>query len=444
MKKKFYIKTWGCKMNEYDSFKIIHLLQINNNYQLTQIPEEADLLLLNTCSIREKAQEKVFHQLGRWKEYKKNNPKVIIAVGGCVASQEGYYIQKRAYYVDIVFGPQTLHRLPNMIQYVINTKRKVADVSFPKLEKFNIHNKYIITKPVSYISIMEGCNKYCSFCIVPYTRGKEISRSAKDILFEITQLAKQGTREINLLGQNVNAYRGIHDDGSICRFSELLRLISNIPGIDRIRYITSHPVEFTDDIIDVYRDIPKLVNFLHLPVQSGSDKILRLMRRFYTIKDYKNIIYKLKQIRPNIQISSDFIVAFPGENQEDFQKTMHLISEVDFDMSYSFIYSARPGTPAYNMKNIISDVEKKKRLYILQERILQQTIRFSRRMQGTIQSVLVEGVSKKYPEKIFGRTENNRIVSFKGKNSFIGKFVNVKISNVHSYSLSGNIVSVEE
>ncbi|MCR3756344.1 MAG: isopentenyl-adenosine A37 tRNA methylthiolase [Candidatus Westeberhardia cardiocondylae] len=444
MKKKLYIKTWGCKMNEYDSSKIVDLLEMTHGYLLTDFPENADLLLLNTCSIREKAQEKVFHQLGRWKKLKKIKPQLIIGVGGCVASQEGYYIQKRANYVDIVFGPQTFHRLPNMINYVHQYHKKIVDVSFPNLEKFNFRFKKKFTKPVSHVTIMEGCNKYCSFCIVPYTRGKEISRSYNEILREINHLATQGVREINLLGQNVNAYRYNIGNGSVLRFSDLLRSTASINGIDRIRFITSHPVEFTDDIIDVYRDTPKLVDFLHLPVQSGSDKILRIMRRFYTISEYKSIINKLRKVRPNIQISSDFIVAFPGENESDFQETLDLISEVKFDMSFSFIYSARPGTPAADMNNDISEKNKKKRLHILQNRIAQQSMQVSRRMKGTMQCVLVEGISKKNIGEFFGRTENNRIVRFIGTKSIIGRFVNVKILHVYSHSLYGKIIHIEK
>ncbi|MCR3755105.1 MAG: isopentenyl-adenosine A37 tRNA methylthiolase [Candidatus Westeberhardia cardiocondylae] len=442
MEKKLFIKTWGCKMNEYDSSKIINLLKLFNNYTLTKYPEEADILLLNTCSIRDKAQEKVFHQLGRWKKLKKNNSKLIIGVGGCVASQEGYYIYNRANYVDIIFGPQTLHRLPKMIEYVLNTKEKIIDVSFPKLEKFDFYFTEKVNKPISYISIMEGCNKFCSFCVVPYTRGKEISRSCDSILCEIAKLADNGVREINLLGQNVNSYCSYRDDGSICKFSELLRLVSNIDGIGRIRFITSHPVDFTDDIIDVYRDIPKLASFLHLPLQSGSDKILKMMHRSYTVLEYKEIINKLRKVRPGIHVSSDFIVAFPGENKEDFQKTIDVISEIDFDMSFSFIYSPRPGTPAGSMNNTITNKEKKKRLYILQNRIEQQAMKFSRRMKGTIQSVLVEGISKKNPRRFFGRTENNRVVNFRGTLSMIGKFVDIEIIDVHHRSLNGNVVSI--
>lgn len=438
--KYIYIKTWGCQMNEYDSSMIANLLKKEKNYLLTSLIEQASILILNTCSIREKAQEKLFHQLGRWKKIKNNNPEIIIAVGGCVAVQEGKNIFKRANYVDIVFGTQTLHRLPNMISEIENNKKCTIDVSFPKLEKFKYTPKPITTKYTEIVSIMEGCNKYCSFCIVPYTRGHELSRPCNDILFEISNLAKHGVREINLLGQNVNAYKGLTLNGKICRFSELIRLVSKINGIDRIRFITSHPIEFTDDIIAVYKDTPKLVSFLHLPVQSGSNKILKLMKRLYTVEDYKLIIKKLIIVRPNIQISSDFIVGFPGESEEDFQQTMNLIKDINFDMSFSFIYSSRPKTPAAKMKDNITIEEKKKRLYILQNRINIQTMLWSRKMFGSTQSILVEGVSNKNIMELFGRTENNRIVTFKGSPNMIGQFVNLKINQIHTHSLKGTLI----
>ncbi|QCI25635.1 tRNA (N6-isopentenyl adenosine(37)-C2)-methylthiotransferase MiaB [Buchnera aphidicola (Sitobion avenae)] len=438
--KKIYIKTWGCQMNEYDSSMITTILQKTKKYSLTESAEKSDILILNTCSIREKAQEKVFHQLGRWKKIKNNNPSVIIAVGGCVATQEGKEIFKRANYVDIIFGTQTLHKLPQMISEVETSRKLSIDISFPKLEKF----KYSLeSKKKGYtanISIMEGCNKYCSFCIVPYTRGREISRPCDDILFEISILAKQGVREINLLGQNVNAYKGSTFNRKICYFSELIRLVAEIDGIDRIRFTTSNPREFTDDIIDVYKDTPKLVSFLHLPVQSGSNKILNLMKRSYTIEDYKSIVNKLIIARPNIQISSDFIVGFPGESEIDFQQTMLFIKNINFDMSFSFIYSKRPGTPASKMKDDVDLEEKKKRLYILQDRINIQTMLWSRKMFGTIQSILVEGVSDKNIMELYGRTENNRIVTFKGSPNTIGQFVNVKIKKVHTHSLKGELL----
>lgn len=434
-----HIKTWGCQMNEYDSSMIATLLQEKNKYLFTESAEKADVLILNTCSIREKAQEKVFHQLGRWKKIKNHNPKVIIAVGGCVATQEGKEIYKRANYVDIIFGTQTLHKLPKMITEVEKNNKLSIDISFPKLEKFK---HALEPKKKGYtadISIMEGCNKYCSFCVVPYTRGNEISRPCDDVLFEISILAEQGVREINLLGQNVNAYQGPTFNGKICYFSELIRLVAEIDGIERIRFTTSNPLEFTDDIIEVYQDTPKLVSFLHLPVQSGSNKILNLMKRSYTIEDYESIIKKLIIARPNIQISSDFIVGFPGESEIDFQKTMIFVKNINFDMSFSFIYSNRPGTPASQMKDDIDLQEKKKRLYLLQDRINMQTMLWSRKMFGTIQSILVEGVSDKNIMELYGRTENNRIVTFKGPYKTIGQFVDVKIKKVHTHSLKGEL-----
>lgn len=444
MAQKLHIKTWGCQMNEYDSSKMADLLLNTHGLELTEEAEEADVLLLNTCSIREKAQEKVFHQLGRWKNLKKNKPNLVIGVGGCVASQEGAHIRERAPYVDIVFGPQTLHRLPEMINQIRGGKSSVVDVSFPEIEKFDCLPEPRAEGPTAFVSIMEGCNKYCSFCVVPYTRGEEVSRPVDDILFEIAQLAEQGVREVNLLGQNVNAYRGPTFDGEICSFSELLRLVAAIDGIDRLRFTTSHPIEFTDDIIDVYRDTPELVSFLHLPVQSGSDRILTMMKRNHTALEYKSIIRKLRKVRPDIQISSDFIVGFPGETDQDFEDTMNLIAQVNFDMSFSFIYSARPGTPAADMPDDVTEEEKKQRLYLLQERINQQAAQFSRRMLGTEQRVLVEGPSKKDIMELTGRTETNRIVNFKGTPDMIGKFVDIKITDVWTNSLRGDVVRTED
>ncbi|MDC4235141.1 tRNA (N6-isopentenyl adenosine(37)-C2)-methylthiotransferase MiaB [Pasteurella multocida] len=444
MTQKLHIKTWGCQMNEYDSSKMADLLNSTHGLELTEIPEEADVLLLNTCSIREKAQEKVFHQLGRWKELKKHKPELVIGVGGCVASQEGEHIRTRAPYVDIIFGPQTLHRLPEMINQIRGGKSSVVDVSFPEIEKFDRLPEPRAEGPTAFVSIMEGCNKYCSFCVVPYTRGEEVSRPVDDVLFEIAQLAEQGVREVNLLGQNVNAYRGAtHDDG-ICTFAELLRLVAAIDGIDRLRFTTSHPIEFTDDIIDVYRDTPELVSFLHLPVQSGSDRVLSMMKRNHTALEYKSIIRKLRAVRPEIQISSDFIVGFPGETAEDFEQTMNLIAQVNFDMSFSFIYSARPGTPAADMPDDVTEEEKKQRLYVLQQRINNQAAQFSRAMLGTEQRVLVEGPSKKDLMELTGRTETNRIVNFVGAPDMIGKFVDIKITDVFTNSLRGEVVRTEE
>ncbi|WP_395342585.1 tRNA (N6-isopentenyl adenosine(37)-C2)-methylthiotransferase MiaB [Ningiella sp. W23] len=440
MTKKLFIKTWGCQMNEYDSDKMADLLDSTHGYTKAQEPEEADLILLNTCSIREKAQEKVFHQLGRWKHLKKDKPEMIIGVGGCVASQEGEEIRKRAPYVDIVFGPQTLHRLPEMIQQIKGGDRSVVDVSFPEIEKFDRLPEPRAEGPTAFVSIMEGCSKYCSFCVVPYTRGEEVSRPVDDVLLEVAQLAAQGVREVNLLGQNVNAYRGEQHDGAICRFAELLELVASIDGIDRIRYTTSHPVEFTDDIVEAYKHIPELVDHLHLPVQSGSDRILTMMKRGHTAIEYKSTIRKLKKVRPNLSMSSDFIIGFPGETQADFEATMSLIEHVGFDMSFSFIYSVRPGTPAADIVDDVSEAEKKQRLHILQQRINQNSQQIARNMLGSIQRILVEGESKKDASELTGRTENNRVVNFKGSPDMIGEFVDAEITEVFTNSLRGEIV----
>ncbi len=430
-------------MNEYDSQKMAELLDSTHGYELAAEAEDADVILLNTCSIREKAQEKVFHQLGRWKNLKKDNPELLIGVGGCVASQEGDAIRARAPFVDMVFGPQTLHRLPEMIQQVTGEKSPVVDVSFPEIEKFDRLPEPKADGPSAFVSIMEGCSKYCTFCVVPYTRGEEVSRPLDDVLYEIAQLAEQGVREVNLLGQNVNGYRGEAHDGSICRFSELLRLIATIDGIDRIRYTTSHPIEFTDDIIEVYKDVPELVNHLHLPVQSGSDRILTQMKRGHTAIEYKSQIRKLKKARPELCMSSDFIIGFPGETDQDFEDTMNLIQAIDFDLSFSFIYSARPGTPAADLPDDVDDQTKKDRLQILQDRINQQALRIARQMLGTEQRILVEGPSKKDPMELRGRTENNRIVNFVAPHTVIGQFVDVKITDVYSNSLRGDLVRTE-
>ncbi|ENM5784834.1 tRNA (N6-isopentenyl adenosine(37)-C2)-methylthiotransferase MiaB [Vibrio metoecus] len=444
MSKKLLIKTWGCQMNEYDSSKMADLLNAANGYELTEIPEEADVLLLNTCSIREKAQEKVFHQLGRWKTLKDKKPGVVIGVGGCVATQEGDSIRDRAPYVDVIFGPQTLHRLPEMIKQSQTTDAPVMDISFPEIEKFDRLPEPRAEGPTAFVSIMEGCSKYCTYCVVPYTRGEEVSRPMDDVLFEIAQLAEQGVREVNLLGQNVNAYRGATHDGEICSFAELLRLVATIDGIDRIRFTTSHPLEFTDDIIAVYEDTPELVSFLHLPVQSGSDRILTMMKRPHTAIEYKSIIRKLRKARPDIQISSDFIVGFPGETDKDFQDTMKLIRDVDFDMSFSFIFSPRPGTPAADYPCDLSEEVKKERLYELQQQINSQAMRYSRLMLGTEQRILVEGPSKKDLMELRGRTENNRVVNFEGSPELIGQFVDVKIVDVFANSLRGELVRTEQ
>ncbi|MEC9318779.1 MAG: tRNA (N6-isopentenyl adenosine(37)-C2)-methylthiotransferase MiaB, partial [Pseudomonadota bacterium] len=405
MSKKLYVKTWGCQMNEYDSTKMADLLNSTHGYELTEEAEQADLILLNTCSIREKAQEKVFHQLGRWKHLKQANPDLLIGVGGCVASQEGDAIRARAPFVDIVFGPQTLHRLPEMVKQVGSDHQPMIDISFPEIEKFDRLPDPKAEGASAFVSIMEGCSKYCSFCVVPYTRGEEVSRPVDDVIYEIAQLAEQGVREVNLLGQNVNAYRGEHFDGSVCRFAELLHLVAAIDGIDRIRYTTSHPVEFTDDIIEAYTTIPELVSHLHLPVQSGSDRVLTMMKRGHTALEYKSKIRALKKARPDIAMSSDFIIGFPGETDADFQATMDLIQAIDFDMSFSFIYSARPGTPAADLPDDVTEATKKQRLHLLQQRLNQQSMAHARRMLDTEQRILVTGPSKKNPMELTGRTE---------------------------------------
>jgi tRNA-2-methylthio-N6-dimethylallyladenosine synthase len=443
MSKKVYIKTWGCQMNEYDSAKMADLLHAHLGYEPTAEAEDADLILLNTCSIREKAQEKVFHQLGRWKLLKHDKPDLVIGVGGCVASQEGAAIRQRAPFVDLVFGPQTLHRLPAMLKELSEGKGSVIDISFPEIEKFDRLPDPKADGPTAFVSIMEGCSKYCTFCVVPYTRGEEVSRPVDDVLYEIAQLAEQGVREVNLLGQNVNAFRGEYHDGEICTFAELLHLIAAIDGIDRIRYTTSHPVEFTDDIIAAYETIPELVNHLHLPVQSGSDRILALMKRAHTAIEYKSQIRKLKKVRPNMAMSSDFIIGFPGETDADFEATMDLIQAIDFDLSFSFIYSARPGTPAADLPDDVTEETKKQRLQLLQQRINQQAQRHARQMLNTEQRILVIGPSKKNPMELSGRTENNRVVNFSGRPDMIGKFVDVLITEALPNSLRGDLIREE-
>ncbi|MGF1702810.1 tRNA (N6-isopentenyl adenosine(37)-C2)-methylthiotransferase MiaB [Photobacterium makurazakiensis] len=443
MAKKLLIKTWGCQMNEYDSSKMADLLNAANGFELTEVPEEADVLLLNTCSIREKAQEKVFHQLGRWKRLKDKKPDLVIGVGGCVATQEGKSIRQRAPYVDVIFGPQTLHRLPEMIKSSQSTHAPVMDISFPEVEKFDNLPEPRADGATAFVSIMEGCSKYCTYCVVPYTRGEEVSRPLDDVLYEVAQLAEQGVREVNLLGQNVNAFRGPTHDGELATFAELLRLVAAIDGIDRIRYTTSHPIEFTDDIIDVYTDTPELVDYLHLPVQSGSDRILTMMKRPHTVLEYKSKVRKLRKVRPNITMSSDFIVAFPGESDQDFQDTMKLIRDIDFDISFSFIFSPRPGTPAADYPCDIPEEVKKERLYELQQQINTQAMRHARQMLDTEQRILVEGPSRKNIMELRGRTENNRIVNFEGSAELIGQFVDVKIIDVFTNSLRGELVRTE-
>ncbi len=444
MAKKLFIKTHGCQMNEYDSARMADLLGESHELELTDNQDDADVLLLNTCSIREKAQEKVFHQLGRWKTLKDKKDGVVIGVGGCVATQEGDHIRERAPFVDVIFGPQTLHRLPEMIKQSQSDDAPVMDISFPEIEKFDRLPEPRAEGATAFVSIMEGCSKYCTYCVVPYTRGEEVSRPMDDVLFEVAQLAEQGVREVNLLGQNVNAYRGPMHDGDICSFAELLRLVASIDGIDRIRFTTSHPLEFTDDIIAVYEDTPELVSFLHLPVQSGSDRILTMMKRPHTAIEYKSIIRKLRKARPDIQISSDFIVGFPGETAMDHQATMKLIKDVDFDMSFSFIFSPRPGTPAADYPCDVPEQEKKERLYELQQQVNAQAMRYSRLMLDTEQRVLVEGPSKKNLMELRARTENSRVVNFEGSADLIGQFVDVKITDVFANSLRGEIVRTEK
>ena len=441
MSKKLYIKTHGCQMNEYDSARMRDLLQESHGLVSTDDPEDADVLLLNTCSIREKAQEKVFHQLGRWKHLKQKNPNLIIGVGGCVASQEGADIGRRAPYVDLVFGPQTLHRLPQMMEQRARGGTLVVDISFPEIEKFDNLPQPKVDGPSAFVSVMEGCSKYCTFCVVPYTRGEEVSRPVDDVIAEIAHLAAQGVREVNLLGQNVNAYRGANHLGEVVDFAELLHFVAKIPDIERIRYTTSHPVEFTDALIDAYATIPTLVNHLHLPVQSGSDRILAAMKRGHTALEYKSKIRRLRKIRPDISLSSDFIIGFPGETDADFAATMKLIEDIGYDSSFSFIYSARPGTPAAELPDDTDEATKKNRLRILQTRIAGQAAGISRRMVGSSQRILVTGVSKKDPGELQGRTENNRAVNFSATDhGLIGQFVDVEIVQALPNSLRGALL----
>jgi tRNA-2-methylthio-N6-dimethylallyladenosine synthase len=440
--KKVYVKTHGCQMNEYDSARMRDLLVESHGLVPTDREEDADVILLNTCSIREKAQEKVFHQLGRWKPLKNARPELIIGVGGCVASQEGEAIGERAPYVDLVFGPQTLHRLPEMIDERRSRGRRVVDVSFPEIEKFDRLPEPSVDGPTAFVSVMEGCSKYCTFCVVPYTRGEEVSRPFDDVIAEIAGLAARGVREVNLLGQNVNAYRGENHEGDIVDFAELLHFVAAIPGIDRIRYTTSHPVEFSDALIEAYADIPALVDHLHLPVQSGSDRILAAMKRGHTALEYKSRIRRLRRIRPEISLSSDFIIGFPGETEADFAATMKLIEEIGFDTSFSFVYSARPGTPAADLPDTTDAATKKARLQILQGRINQQAQAISRRMVGSVQRILVTGVSKKDPGQLQGRTENNRVVNFASRDpGLVGQFVDVRVGEALPNSLRGEMIA---
>ena len=441
MTKKLYIKTMGCQMNEYDSDKMADVLRVSHGFELTSNADEADLLLVNTCSIREKAQEKVFSELGRWRPLKEKRPGVMIGVGGCVASQEGEGITKRAPYVDVVFGPQTLHRLPELIEDARAKNNSVVDISFPEIEKFDRLPAPRAEGPTAFVSVMEGCSKYCSFCVVPYTRGEEISRPFDDVVAECVTLAGQGVSEINLLGQNVNAYRGPMHDGQIADLATLIYYVAAIDEIERIRFTTSHPVEFTDSLIQAYAEVPKLADYLHLPVQHGSDRVLARMKRGHTILEYKQKIRKLRQVRPGISLSSDFIVGFPGETDDDFEQLMNLIAEIGFDQSFSFIYSARPGTPAASLVDDTAMEVKKKRLQILQARINQQALEISKGMVGTTQRVLVEKTSKKDANQLAGKTENMRWVNFDADESLIGRFVDVVITEALPNSLRGRLAS---
>lgn len=431
-------------MNEYDSSKMAEVLFHSHGLEKTDNVEEADVILLNTCSIREKAQEKVFSQLGQWREYKQKNPHVVIGVGGCVASQEGADIIKRAPFVDLVFGPQTLHRLPTLLNERLNTKKAVVDISFPEIEKFDHLPAPRAEGPVAFVSIMEGCSKYCSYCVVPYTRGEEISRPFDDVLAECFQLAAQGVREINLLGQNVNDYRGRMENGDTADLALLIHYLAAIDGIGRIRFTTSHPLAFSDNLINAYAEVPELANHLHLPVQSGSDKILSMMKRGYTAMEFKSKIRKLRKVRPDIRLSTDIIVGFPGETDDDFKATMDLVHDIGFDTSFSFIYSPRPGTPAANLADETPMEVKKQRLQILQNRLLMQASNYSQSMVGSIQRILVTGNSKKNTQQLAGRTECNRVVNFDGPATLIGQFINVHISEALPNSLRGRITQADE
>lgn len=448
--RKLHIRTFGCQMNEYDTQKMADVLKASHGLELTDVDAEADVLLLNTCSVRERAQEKVFSHLGMWRKLKAKRPELVIGVGGCVASQEGDAILKRAPYVDLIFGPQTLHRLPNMLRDATKKHKSVVDVSFPEIEKFDFMPEPKTDGASAYVSIMEGCSKYCTFCVVPYTRGEEFSRPFDDIITEIAILAEQGVREVNLLGQNVNAYRGemssddgLHDGGT-ADLALLIHYVAAIEGIDRIRYTTSHPIEMNDNLIQAYAEVPELVSHLHLPVQSGSDRILAQMKRKHTALEYKATIRKIREVRPDMCFSSDFIIGFPGEADKDFEDTMNLIADVGFDLSYSFIYSARPGTPASNLPDDVPEDVKKERLKILQTRINQQTLNISENMMGTVQRVLVTRAARKDENEVSGRTENNRVVNFMADKSLIGQFANVKITEVRPNSLRGVLVNSVE
>ncbi|OJY19041.1 tRNA (N6-isopentenyl adenosine(37)-C2)-methylthiotransferase MiaB [Pandoraea sp. 64-18] len=445
MAKKIYIKTFGCQMNEYDSDKMADVLGAAEGLEKTDTPEDADVILFNTCSVREKAQEKVFSDLGRMRALKEIKPDLVIGVGGCVASQEGAAIVQRAPYVDVVFGPQTLHRLPQMLEARRATGRSQVDISFPEIEKFDHLPPAKVEGATAFVSIMEGCSKYCSYCVVPYTRGDEVSRPFEDVLTEIAGLAEQGVREITLLGQNVNAYRGSMADGEIADFALLIEYVAEVPGVERIRYTTSHPKEFTQRLIDTYAKVPKLVSHLHLPVQHGADRVLSAMKRGYTALEYKSIIRRLRQVRPDMSMSSDFIVGFPGETEEDFDKLMAMIHEIGYDTSFSFIYSPRPGTPAANLPDDTPREVKLRRLQHLQAVIEENAAHISQRMVGSRQRILVEGVSRKDPNELQGRTENNRVVNFPATEAqrahLIGQMTDVVITLAYPHSLRGELLT---
>lgn len=440
MSKKVFVKTYGCQMNEYDSDKIVDVLNQAEGLTRTDTPEGAEMIVFNTCSIREKAQEKVFSDLGRVQHLKKKNPDLIVAVGGCVASQEGKAIIQRSKLVDIVFGPQTLHRLPELIAERRATGKAQVDISFPEIEKFDHLPPAKVEGVTAFVSIMEGCSKFCSYCIVPFTRGQEVSRPLESILVEIAGLAQQGVKEVTLLGQNVNAYRGTLEEGEVADFALLLEYVHEIPGIERIRYTTSHPREVTPRLIDCYRTLPKLVSHLHLPIQSGSDRVLSAMKRGYTVLEFKSLVRQLRQARPDLSLSSDFIVGFPGETDEDFEKTMQVIEDIGFDASFSFIYSPRPGTPAAELSDSTPGTVKNERLMRLQARIEELANEVSQRMVGTVQRVLVEGFSKKSSEELTGRTDNNRTVNFQGEVAQLHQFLDVRITQAFSHSLRGEIM----
>ncbi|HEV8647294.1 MAG TPA: tRNA (N6-isopentenyl adenosine(37)-C2)-methylthiotransferase MiaB [Burkholderiales bacterium] len=441
--KKLYIRTFGCQMNEYDSDKMADVLAAAEGFETTDDPEQADVILFNTCSVREKAQEKVFHDLGRIRPLKQARPELIIGVGGCVASQEGAAIVARAPYVDLVFGPQTLHRLPQMIRARRSSGKPQVDISFPEIEKFDNLPPARAEGCTAFVSIMEGCSKYCSFCVVPYTRGEEVSRPFDDVLTEVAGLAEQGVKEITLLGQNVNAYRGSMSDGEVADLALLLEYLAEVPGVERLRYTTSHPKDFSGRLIEAHARIPQLVSHVHLPVQSGSDRVLSAMKRGYTALEYKSIIRRLRAVRPDAAISSDFIVGFPGETDEDFEHTLQLVEDIGFASSFSFVYSPRPGTPAASLRNQVPQATKQARLARLQARLDAQALAVSSRMIGSIQRILVEGPARKNPEELAGRTSNNLMVNFRGPQRLIGRMTDVRITTAMSHSLRGEVPVTE-